>query len=289
MPFHTVAVLGAGLMGSQIAAHLANVGLDVDLLDLPSPQGDRNQLVEGAFHKACKLKPPIFFDDSFKSRVRLGNYEDHFDRLAEADWIIEAVIENLDIKQELMKKIEAIANPRAIISTNTSGLPISAIAAPCSLSFRKRFLGTHFFNPPRYLKLLELIPSKDTDPWVLEDMKVFAEKCLGKGVVVAKDTPNFIANRIGMYVILQGIHQLDKGIFSVSDIDAMTGLLVGRPKSATFRTADLVGLDTISYVAQNLYQAIPNDEQRDVFKIPALMGENGEYRLFWSKVRSRVL
>lgn len=266
----TVAVLGAGVMGCQIAAHLANIGLDVDLLDLSS-SGNPNQGIEAAFQRALKLKPPIFYSEKFIDRVRLGNFDQHFNRISEADWIIEAVVENLAIKQSLMQRIEAIAKPEAIVSTNTSGLPIGAIAVNCSEGFRQRFLGTHFFNPPRYLKLLELIPGPKTDPDVLETMQRFAQRCLGKGVIVAKDTPNFIANRIGMFVMLHSIHQLEKGNFTIPEIDAMTGTLMGRPKSATFRTADLVGLDTISHVAHHLYQAVPNDEARETFRVPALI------------------
>lgn len=271
MLFQSVAILGAGVMGCQIAAHLANIGLDVDLLDLSSTSGHKNHGVEAAFQQALKIKPAIFYAKSFAQRVRLGNFDQHFDRLVEADWIIEAVVENLAIKQALMTRIEAVAKSNAIISTNTSGLPIRAIAAHCSPSFRQRFLGTHFFNPPRYLKLLELIPGPDTDEGVLEKVQDFAQRFLGKGVIVAKDTPNFIANRIGMFVILQGIQLLAEGTYSITEIDTMTGPLVGRPKSATFRTADLVGLDTISQVAQHLYQAVPEDESREIFRIPPLM------------------
>ncbi|MCM1984052.1 3-hydroxyacyl-CoA dehydrogenase/enoyl-CoA hydratase family protein [Lyngbya confervoides] len=296
-PFQTAAVLGAGVMGSQIAAHLANLGLAVDLLDLASSDGPQNSLVEGAFRKALQLSPPIFYSPKLRSRVRLGNYTQHFDRLREADWIIEAVVENLEIKQDLMARIEAVARPDAVISSNTSGLPIQAIAQGRSLAFRQRFLGTHFFNPPRYLKLLELIPGPDTDPQILDRMQFFAERSMGKGVVIAKDTPNFIANRIGMYVILQGIQTLAQQDYAFSEIETLTGPLVGRPKSATFRTADLVGLDTIAYVAKHLYQAIPEDEQRDQFKIPSMLVkliETGSFGAktgqgFYKKVKREIL
>jgi 3-hydroxyacyl-CoA dehydrogenase len=270
-PFRTAAVLGAGVMGTQIAAHLANAGLTVHLLDIAAPNGPKNAIVEAAFKKGLKQSPPIFFTDKTAHRVTLGNFDEHFDRLADVDWVIEAVVENLAIKQQLMARIEKIVREDAVISTNTSGLPIHAIAQNCSDSFRKRFLGTHFFNPPRYLKLLELIPTTDTDPLVLERMQNFGEFHLGKGIVIAKDTPNFIANRIGMYVTLLGLHALtDKG-YTIEEIDTLTGPLVGRPKSATFRTADLVGLDTLMYVVANLYPAIPNDESRQVFKVPELL------------------
>ncbi len=270
-PFRTAAVLGAGVMGTQIAAHLANAGLTVHLLDIAAPNGPKNAIVEAAFKKGLKQSPPIFFTDKTAHRVTLGNFDEHFDRLANVDWVIEAVIENLAIKQQLMARLETIVRGDAVISTNTSGLPIHAIAQNCSNSFRKRFLGTHFFNPPRYLKLLELIPTPDTDPLVLERMQNFGEFHLGKGVVIAKDTPNFIANRIGMYVTLLGLRALTNKGYTIEEIDTLTGPLVGRPKSATFRTADLVGLDTLMYVVQNLYPAIPDDESREVFKVPGLL------------------
>lgn len=270
-PFQTAAVLGAGVMGTQIAAHLANAGLTVHLLDLPAQTGNKNGIVEGAFKKALKQSPPIFFTEKTAKRVILGNYEDHFDRLASVDWVIEAVVENLNVKQELMHRIEKTVRKDAVISTNTSGLSIQAIVQNCSKSFRKRFLGTHFFNPPRYLKLLELIPTDETDPQVLERMQWFGRMRLGKGIVIAKDTPNFIANRIGVFVSLLGLKAWLEQEYTIEEIDTLTGTLVGRPKSATFRTADLVGLDTLLYVAENLYPAIPEDECRDVFRVPEIM------------------
>lgn len=270
-PFQTAAVLGAGVMGAQIAAHLANVGLTVHLLDLPAPAGEKNALVEGAFKKALHQSPPIFFSEPAAQRVILGNYEEHFDRLKDVDWVIEAVVENLAIKQQLMARIEQTVTPTTIISSNTSGLLIRAIAQGRSNHFRQNFLGTHFFNPPRYLKLLELIPTSDTDPEVLERMEWFGRVYLGKGVVVAKDTPNFIANRIGVFVTLLGLKALTDQGYTIAEIDTLTGPLVGRPKSATFRTADLVGLDTLLYVSENLYPAIPHDERRSLFQVSPLM------------------
>ncbi|MBD2066353.1 enoyl-CoA hydratase/isomerase family protein [Leptolyngbya sp. FACHB-671] len=270
-PFQTAAVLGAGVMGTQIAAHLANAGLTVHLLDLPAKTGNKNDLVEAAFKKARKQSPPIFFTEKTARRIILGNFNDHFDRLAQVDWVIEAVVENLNIKQQLMQRLESVIREDAIVSTNTSGLPIHAIAQRQSESFRKRFLGTHFFNPPRYLKLLEAIPTADTDPQVLKRMQWFGQVYLGKGVVFAKDTPNFIANRIGMYATMLGLKAWTEQGYSIEEIDTLTGTLVGRPKSATFRTADLVGLDTLLYVTENLYPAIPNDESRDVFRVPEVM------------------
>jgi 3-hydroxyacyl-CoA dehydrogenase len=270
-PFRTAAVLGAGVMGTQIAAHLANAGLTVHLLDLPAKTSNKNELVEGAFKKALTQSPPIFFTEKTARRVILGNFDDHFHRVAEVDWVIEAVVENLDIKKELMQRLEETIRDDAIVSTNTSGLLIHAIAEGRSESFRRRFLGTHFFNPPRYLKLLELIPTADTDPQVLAQMQWFGQIHLGKGVVIAKDTPNFIANRIGMFVTMLGVKAWTEQGYTIEEIDTLTGTIAGRPKSATFRTADLVGLDTLLYVAYNLYPAIPHDESREIFRVPNVL------------------
>jgi 3-hydroxyacyl-CoA dehydrogenase len=270
-PFRTAAVLGAGVMGSQIAAHLANAGLTVYLLDLPAKTGKKNDLVEASFKKALKLSPPIFFSEKTARRVILGNFDEHFHRVAEVDWAIEAIVEHLESKQQLMERLEGVVRDDAVISTNTSGLPIGAIAKGRSDVFRKRFLGTHFFNPPRYLKLLELIPTPDTEPQILERMQWFGRLHLGKGVVVAKDTPNFIANRIGMYVTMQALRAWIEEGYTIEEIDTLTGTLVGRPKSGTFRTADLVGLDTLVYVAKHLYPAIPHDESREILRVPELL------------------
>ncbi|MBF2000920.1 MAG: enoyl-CoA hydratase/isomerase family protein [Synechococcales cyanobacterium M58_A2018_015] len=270
-PFRTVAVLGAGVMGSQIAAHLANAGLTVHLLDLPAAAAPKNSLVEAAFQKALKFSPPICFTEKTARRIVLGNFEEHFDRLSEVDWVIEAVVEKLSVKQELIQRLREVIRPDTVVSTNTSGLPIHAIAEHLPPEFRQRFLGTHFFNPPRYLKLLELIPTPDTNPEVVARLRWFAELGLGKGVVIAKDTPNFIANRIGMYVTLWGLRAwLEQG-YTIEEIDTLTGPLIGRPKSATFRTADLVGLDTLLYVADHLYAAVPEDESRELFQAPDVL------------------
>ncbi|MGA7933887.1 MAG: 3-hydroxyacyl-CoA dehydrogenase NAD-binding domain-containing protein [Kovacikia sp.] len=270
-PFRTAAVLGAGVMGTQIAAHLANAGLTVHLLDLPAPTGNKNALVEASFKKALKQSPPIFFTEKTAHRVVLGNFDEHFHRVAKVDWVIEAVIEKLDIKQQLMQRLAETIREDAVISTNTSGLPIHAIAQGQSESFRQRFLGTHFFNPPRYLKLLEIIPITDTDPQVLERMQWFGDRYLGKGIVLAKDTPNFIANRIGLYVTMLGLQAWTEWGYTIEEIDTLMGTIAGRPKSAIFRTADLVGLDTLMYVAKNLYPAIPQDESRELFRVPDVL------------------
>lgn len=269
-PFRTAAVLGAGVMGSQIAAHLANAGLSVYLLDIPAKEGSKNAIVDGAFKKMLKMKPSPVVDSSIQHRIKTGNFDDHLDVVAKADWVIEVIIEQLQAKKDLMEKLVPLVAEHAVISSNTSGLPISKITEGLPEDFRKRFLGTHFFNPPRYLKLLEVIPTPQTDASIVDRIKWFGRMHLGKGMVIAKDTPNFIANRVGTYSMMLSIKALDDG-FTIEEIDALTGTLTGRPRSATFRTADVVGLDTLTYVSKNLYAAIPNDESRDAFKIPAVL------------------
>ena len=255
-PIQRVAVLGAGTMGAAIAAHAANAGLKVDLLDIvpPGAQGkERNSIVKAGFERMLKAKPPALMEQSLAENIRLGNFEDDFERLKEADWIMEAIIERLEPKQELMARIERVAKEKAIISTNTSGIPIAKIVEGRSEAFKRHFLGTHFFNPPRYLKLLEIIPTTDTDPEVVEYMRTFGERGLGKGVVIAKDTPNFIGNRVGSYSGMQAMNYALNNGYGIEEIDAITGPLIGRPNTATFRLADQVGLDIMVGVAQNLY------------------------------------
>jgi len=274
-PFRTAAVLGAGVMGSQIAAHLANAGLQVLLLDVTPEsigrEGANNSIVEAAWAAALKLKPDPLFTPETAKRVTLGNFEDDFHRIGEADWVIEVVVERMDVKQSVMARIEEHASDRAVISSNTSGLPIAEIAAGRSDAFRARFLGTHFFNPPRYLPLFETIPTADTDPDVLRRVTEFARVHLGKGIVVAKDTPNFIGNRIGIYGMMGVLREFAEGRFSIEEIDALTGTLIGHAKSATFRTADVVGLDTLKHVADNLHAGVPDDESRDAFLVPDVL------------------
>jgi 3-hydroxyacyl-CoA dehydrogenase len=289
-PFRYAAVLGAGVMGSQIAAHLANAGLEVLLLDVTPAdigrEGRPNDLVEQAFKAASKLNPDPFMSEAARRRITLGNFEEHFERIAEADWIIEVVVERLDVKQRVMERIEQHARPEAVISTNTSGLPIRDIAEGRSEDFRRRFLGTHFFNPPRYLKLFEVIPTEDTDPDVLARVSEFARVHLGKGIVVAKDTPNFVGNRIGVYAMMQALREFTEGRFTIEEIDELTGSLIGHPKSATFRTADVVGLDTLQHVANNLYEAIPDDESREAFQVPDLLKRLVEQKRLGQKTRA---
>ena len=274
-PFRRVAVLGAGVMGSQIAAHFANAGLQVTLLDVaPSAigkEGKNNDIVEAAFKQATKMNPAPFFTDAAQKRVTLGNFEDDFERIADADWIIEVVVERMDVKRDVMARIEEHAREDAVVTTNTSGLPIHQIAEGRSDSFKKRFLGTHFFNPPRYLKLFEIIPTEETDPEVVARVAHFARVHLGKGVVVAKDTPNFIGNRIGIYGMMQALREFTEGRYTIEEIDQLTGTLIGHAKSATFRTADVVGLDTLRHVTQNLYEGVPEDESRETFRVPEVL------------------
>jgi 3-hydroxyacyl-CoA dehydrogenase len=272
-----VAVLGAGTMGAAIAAHAANAGLAVDLLDL-----DR-EAVEGGFERMLAARPAALASPRLAERIRLGSFEEDFDRLAGADWIVEAIVERLEPKRELFARVEKVAGPHAVISSNTSGLPLQSVAEGRSDDFRRRFLGTHFFNPPRYLKLVELIGTADTDPEVLEGIRAFVERVLGKGAVVAKDTPNFIANRLGSFA---GIHDVRYALehgYSIEEVDALTGPLVGRPKTATFRLFDQVGLDVMAGVAGNLYELAPGDESRDVLPAPETLQRMLDARLLGNK------
>jgi 3-hydroxyacyl-CoA dehydrogenase len=264
-----VAVLGSGVMGSQIAAHCINAGLEVILLDLKSDDSKRpNKTVEESLKKASKMKPAPFGKPDFTQRIEMGNFEDDFDKLKEADWICEVIIEKMEIKKNLMARIEKIRKPEAIVSSNTSGLPIGEISNECGDDFKAHFLGTHFFNPPRYMKLLEIIPTKTTSDDITEFMHRFCEKTLGKGVVICKDTPNFIANRIGIFSIANIMPYFFDGDFRAEDIDLLTGRLTGYSKAATFRTADMAGLDVTNHVAKNLYPSIPDDEMRETFNLP---------------------
>ena len=244
----SAAVLGAGTMGAQIAAHLANAGIPALLLDV-SPQAAREGL-----DRARALKPDPFFTPAAQALVKTGGFDEDMAQLASADWIMEAVVERLDVKRSLFERVERHRAAGAIVSSNTSGIPIAAIAEGRSEDFRRHFLGTHFFNPPRYLHLLELIPTPETDPAVVAAVSEFADRRLGKGVVVAKDTPNFIANHIGRYGVMRILQALESGEYTIEEIDAMTGPAIGRPKSATFRTMDIAGIDVLAHVARNLAQ-----------------------------------
>jgi 3-hydroxyacyl-CoA dehydrogenase len=253
-------VIGSGTMGAAIAAHLANAGVPVTLLDIASKDGDKNKIVNEGWDRCVKAKPANLMSPDLKTLVKLGNLEDDFDVIAEADWVCEAVIENLKIKQDLMARIDPIRKPNAIISTNTSGIPVKAIAEGRSREFKKHFLGTHFFNPPRYLKLLEIIPTADTSKEVTKFMSHFGEARLGKGIVLCKDTPNFIGNRMAFGTGAFGMDFILKNDYTIDEVDSLTGPLMGRPKTATFRLMDLVGIDVWDHVGRNLAPLIPYDK-----------------------------
>src|SRR5690625_1930742 len=279
------AVLGSGVMGSGIAAHLANVGIPTIMLDIApreltkaEEQQDltledkavRNRMAAQSKKALLKQKPsPITTKESL-DLIEVGNMDDDMEELADVDWIIEVVVENLDIKKKVFENVDKHRKEGTIVTSNTSGISVEDMIADCSEDLRKHFLGTHFFNPPRYLKLLEVIPTKDTDPDVLAFMKTFGENVLGKGVVEAKDTPNFIANRIGTYGLLVTVQQMLAGGYSIGEVDSVTGPMIGRPKSATVTTLDVVGLDTFINVANNVYDQVEGKE-KEVFDVPSFM------------------
>jgi 3-hydroxyacyl-CoA dehydrogenase len=269
------AVLGAGTMGSRIAAHLANAGTPCLLLDIVPPDlpagTERNRIARAGLEAAKKSKPAAFFTPSLASKIAIGNLQDDLARCAEADWIIEAVTENLEVKRNLLKRVTAFRKPGAIVTTNTSGLPVHLIAEGMPEEFQQHWAGTHFFNPPRYLKLVELIPGPKTSPEVIETLTEFCDRRLGKGVVIAKDTPNFIANRIGTYSMLNALRLMHTLGMTIEEVDTCTGPAVGWPNSATFRTADIVGLDVLVHVVRNIYETAVNDESREAYKVPALV------------------
>ncbi len=252
---HKVAVLGAGTMGARIAAHFANAGVPSYLFDIVPADADgpaRNKIAAAGLDAAKKAKPAAFMDASLARLITVCNFDDDLKRLAEVDWIIEAVVENLDLKRALLRKVEAIRKPGTIITTNTSGLPVGKIAEGFSDDFRRSWFGTHFFNPPRYMRLLEIIPTPDTDPDAIDAVSRFCDIHLGKGIVHAKDTPNFIGNRIGTFSVLNVMRLMQEMDLSIEDVDALTGQAVGWPRSATFRTIDLVGLDILGHVVSNM-------------------------------------
>ncbi|HEY6944351.1 MAG TPA: 3-hydroxyacyl-CoA dehydrogenase NAD-binding domain-containing protein [Candidatus Acidoferrum sp.] len=273
-------VLGAGTMGSRIAAHFANAGLPCILLDIvppnlpaDAPAPERNKIVRAGLEAARKSKPAAFFTAALGDKIAIGNFEDDLARCAEADWIIEVVAENLEIKRKLLARVAQFRKPGAIVTTNTSGLPVHLIAESMTEEFQQHWAGTHFFNPPRYLKLVEVIPGPKTSREVVAALSEFCDRRLGKGVVIAKDTPNFIANRIGTFSMLNALRLMETLGMTVEEVDACTGPAVGWPKSATFRTADIVGLDVLVHVVKNIYETAPNDESREKYKVPALVEE----------------
>ncbi|MEY4382488.1 MAG: 3-hydroxyacyl-CoA dehydrogenase [Bacteroidota bacterium] len=281
-----VAILGSGIMGSRIACHFANIGTQVLLLDiapkelLPDEEAKglslahpqvKNRIVNQSFQQTLKAKPASLYIDGFAKQITFGNFEDNLKDLQSVDWIIEVVVENLEIKRSLYDKIEQFRKPGTLISSNTSGIPIHLMAEGRSEDFRKHFCGTHFFNPPRYLKLLEIIPTQETDPQIIDFIQEYGTTQLGKTTVICKDTPAFIANRIGVYSMMQTMKVVEELGLSVEQVDKLTSKVVGRPKSGTFRLSDVVGLDTTVHVANNLSKALQNDESKEIFQLPEML------------------
>ncbi|WKV12664.1 3-hydroxyacyl-CoA dehydrogenase/enoyl-CoA hydratase family protein [Marivirga harenae] len=283
-----VAVLGSGIMGSRIACHFANIGVEVLLLDIvpfeltdaekdkgltkEDPQV-RNRIVNEAFESTLKGKPASLYHKDFANRISLGNFDDDMHKIKDCDWVLEAVVERLDIKKKVFSKVEEHRTKGTIISSNTSGIPIHMMLEERSEDFQKHFIGTHFFNPPRYLKLLEIIPTPKTDQAITDFLMHYGDLYLGKTTVLCKDTPAFIANRVGIYAILKVVESMQKLGMNIDEIDKLTGPVIGRPKSATFRTSDVVGLDTLIKVANGLYENLPNDEARETFNLPDVIGK----------------
>ncbi|MEM7548414.1 MAG: 3-hydroxyacyl-CoA dehydrogenase/enoyl-CoA hydratase family protein [Bacteroidota bacterium] len=280
------AVLGSGIMGSRIAFHLANIGVEVILLDIvPRELTDdekakgltledkvvRNRIVQSSYDSTLKAKPASLYDKKFAKRVSLGNFDDDLEKIKDVDWTIEVVVENLDIKKKVFDQVEKYRKPGTLITSNTSGIPINLMLDGRSDDFKKHFCGTHFFNPPRYLRLLEIIPTKDTDQEVVDFLMHYGDVFLGKETVLCKDTPAFIANRIGIYAIMSAMHVIEDMGLTVGEVDRLTGPIIGRAKSATFRTLDVVGLDTTVKVATNLYEGLPKDESREKFKLAGIV------------------
>lgn len=281
-----VAVLGSGVMGSAIACHFANVGCQVLLLDIvPKELTDeekakglsleskavRNRLVQSSFERSVKSNPAPLFHKDFATRISVGNFDDDMQKIRDCDWTIEVVVENLEIKKKVFDQVEKFRTPGTLITSNTSGIPIHLMTEGRTDDFKKHFCGTHFFNPPRYLKLLEIIPTKFTDTEVVNFLMHYGDLHLGKTTVLCKDTPAFIANRIGVFGIMKVIDSMQKLGLNIDEIDKLTGPVIGRPKSATFRTTDLVGLDTMIKVASNLHAGLPNDEAKHIFKLPEVI------------------
>jgi len=272
-----VAVLGSGIMGSGIACHFANIGLDVVMLDIvpfnlseedKAKPAVRNSIVNGALKTAIKSKPAALYSKGFASRIKTGNFDDNFGDISDCDWIIEVVIERLDIKQQVFEKVEKYRKKGSLITSNTSGIPIHMMTEGRSDDFKQHFCGTHFFNPPRYMRLLEIIPTKDTRPEVVQFFMNYGDRILGKQTVLCKDTPAFIANRVGVYAMAK-VYQLTQELgLPISAVDKLTGPAIGRPKTGTFRLGDLVGHDTAAKVIQGIKANCPDDEQAATFEIP---------------------
>ena len=295
-----VAIIGSGIMGSGIACHFANIGVDVLLLDIvPRELNDkekakgltledkvvRNRLVNDALAASLKSKPAPIYHKKFANRITTGNLEDNIAKVKGVDWIMEVVVERLDIKQQVFEKLEKHRTPGTLITSNTSGIPIKFMSEGRSEDFQKHFCGTHFFNPARYLKLFEIIPGPKTDNSVLEFLNGYGEQFLGKTSVVAKDTPAFIGNRIGIFGIQSLFHQVKELGLTIEEIDKLTGPVIGRPKSATFRTVDVVGLDTLVHVANGIYENCPDDEAHELFKLPDFVNTMMENKWLGSKTK----
>tara|TARA_B100000508_G_scaffold137355_1_gene131608 strand:- start:128621 stop:131026 length:2406 start_codon:yes stop_codon:yes gene_type:complete len=293
-----VTVLGSGVMGSQIACHFANIGVEVLLLDIvPNELNDkekakgvskddkafRNRIVNDALQSALKMKPSPIYKKSFASRITTGNMEDDMSKISDSDWIIEVVVERLDIKQQVFENVEKYRKEGTLITTNTSGIPINMMLEGRSDDFKQHFCGTHFFNPPRYLQLLEIIPSKETKPEIIDFFMDYGRRYLGKKTVLCKDTPAFIANRVGVYSIMALFHAVKDLDMNIEEVDKLTGPVLGRPKSATFRTCDVVGLDTLVHVANGLKDNCPNDEEKHLFELPDYIAKMMENNWLGSK------
>ena len=291
----TAAVLGSGVMGGGIAAILASAGVKTLLLDIipfdlteeqkKDPKA-RNRIVQAGFDTVVKSRPPLLMQAKDAELIRLGNFEDDFDKLPDVDWIVEVVVENLKIKRDVFARIDKVRKPGTIVSSNTSGIPLKAMSQGLSEDFRKHFLGTHFFNPVRYMHLLEIIPGPDTDPEILKFMADFGEKRLGKGIVWAKDTPNFVGNRIGVQGMVKAMRLMVENGLTIPEVDALFGPVMGRPKTAMFKTADLVGLDTLGHVAKNTYELVTDDEERDSFVVPDFVNRMIEKKILGNKTKA---
>lgn len=295
-----VAVLGSGIMGSRIAAHFANIGVEALLLDIvPRELNDqekakglslenkvvRNRIVNGAWQSTLKSKPASLYTKDFAKRITLGNFDDDMKGIASCDWVIEVVVENLDIKKIVFEQVEKHRTPGTLISSNTSGIPIHLMLDGRSDDFKKYFSGTHFFNPPRYLELLEIIPTPSSDPEMINFLMNYGDKFLGKRTVLCKDTPAFIANRVGIFSIMKVVETMKKLGMNVDEVDKLTGPVLGRPKSATFRTSDVVGLDTLIKVSNNLYEGLVDDEARELFKLPEIISKLEEKQWLGDKTK----
>ena len=295
-----VAVLGSGVMGSRIACHFANIGLDVLLLDISPKKLDeseeskglslndsivKNRIVNRALTASIKSKPSPIYSQEFIKRINTGNFDDDLSKISDCDWVVEVIIENLDIKKSLFEKVELYRKSGSLITSNTSGIPINFMIAERSDDFKKHFCGTHFFNPPRYLPLLEIIPGKETSQDVIAFLMDYGERYLGKETVLCKDTPAFIANRVGVYSIMALFHLVEELGMTVDEVDKLTGPIIGRPKSATFRTCDVVGLDTLVHVANGLKAGLPEDEKNDSFVVPAYISKMIEKQWLGSKTK----